>query len=115
MSLNQKYTWHDFLREHPELKAKGIKRTSSEGKKAFEAAYKAFIKKYLVSRTEKLSREIGRASKRRDERVARLKELRKGKKHAKAARAQLKVGRSDHAIAKLGQQQERIKAAQKDF
>ena len=35
MSMNQKYTWHDFLREHPEHREKKTKRTSSEGKKAY--------------------------------------------------------------------------------
>ena len=38
MSVNQKYTWHDFLKEHPEHKEKSTKRTSPEGKKAFESA-----------------------------------------------------------------------------
>lgn len=53
MSLHQKYTWHDFLKEHPEKK--GVKRTSSEGQKAFDAAYKKFAKAYLKGRLEELA------------------------------------------------------------
>lgn len=61
MSLNQKYTWKDFLREHPEHKEKKTKRTSSEGKKAFEAAFKAYIKKYLAAQVERFGKQIAKA------------------------------------------------------
>lgn len=115
MSLNQKYTWNDFLKEHPEFKTKGLKRTSAEGKKAFEAAYKAFIKKYLSGRTEQLTRELERATKRRDARITVLKGLRSTKKHSKATLAQRKVGRSDRAIVRLKKQQEKTKTAEKSF
>lgn len=114
MSLNQRYTWHDFLKEHPEFKEKGIKRMSPEGKKAFDASYKAFIKNYLAERSEKLTKLIERSTKRRDERIAKLKDLRKTKKKVKAKRAQLKVGRSDAAIAHLKKEQTRVKEAQKN-
>lgn len=115
MALNQKYTWHDFLKEHPEFREKKLKRTSAEGKKAFEAAYKAFVKKYLVSRSEKITKAIERTTKRRDERVGKLKELRKAKKHPKAKLAQKKVGRQDAAIARFKRQQEKTKALAKNF
>ena len=114
MALNQKYTWHDFLKEHPEFREKQLKRTSPEGKKAFEAAYKAFVKKYLADRSTKLAKAIERATKRRDERIGKLRELRKAKKHPKAKLAQKKVGRQDAAIARFTRQQERTKALAKN-
>lgn len=115
MSLNQKYTWKDFLKEHPELREKKIKRTSSEGKKAFDAACKAFLKKYLAGRMEKLSKDIARSTKRRDEVVVKLRELSKAKKTVKAKAVRKKVGRHDAAIARLAKQQEKTKAQQKNF
>jgi len=115
MSLSQKYTWKDFLKEHPEHKEKNLKRTSAEGKKAFESAYKSFIKKYLSERAEKLTKEISRQTKLRDEEVARLRELRKAKKKVKAKASQKKVGRRDAAIARFSKQQEKTKAQQKNF
>lgn len=54
MSLNQKYTWGDFLKAHPEYKQKKIKRTSKEGQKAFDAAYKQHVKEYLKDRLAKV-------------------------------------------------------------
>jgi hypothetical protein len=113
MSLEQKYTWYDFLKEHPELREKKIKRTSADGKKAFAAASKAFAKKYLAERAERLTRDIARATKLRDEYVVKLRELRKGKKHVKAKLVQERVGRADHAIAQIGKLQEKTKERQK--
>lgn len=115
MSLNQKYTWQDFLKAHPEHKEKKTKRTSAEGKKAFDAAYKAFIKKYLAERIERLGKDIERSKKRRDDKVAKLKELRKAKKNPKAKLAQLKVGRADGGIARFTKQIEKTKNVQKSF
>lgn len=115
MSLTQKYTWHDFLKEHPEFKEKKLKRTSSEGKKAFEAAFKAFAKKYLAERAEKITRDLSRATKLRDEYVVKLKELRRGKKHAKAKHQQLKVGRADHAVSQVTKLQAKTKERQKSL
>ena len=63
MSLNRKYTWADFLKEHPEYKTKKIKRTSKEGQKAFDAAYKQHIKEYLKDRLVRIEKEQKRASK----------------------------------------------------
>lgn len=115
MSLSQKYTWNDFLKDHPEHKEKKTKRTSSEGKKAFESAYKAFIKKYLVSRAEKITKDIAKATKKRDTFVVKVKELRKSDKFARAKDAQLRVGCRDKAIARLNKQLEKTKASQKSF
>ena len=115
MSLNKKYIWKDFLKEHPEHKQKKTKRTSPEGKKAFEAAYKVFVKKYLSERAELLSKQIERSTKRRNEYVIKLKELRKAGKNPKAKLVQLKVGQSERAIAQLTKQQESMKAKQKSL
>lgn len=115
MSLNQKYTWLDFLKEHPEHKEKKTKRTSSEGKKAFDAAYKSFVKKYLSERAEKMGREIERATKRRAERVLKLAEAKKAGKKIRAKFIQEKIGKVDHAIARISKQQEKTKTKQKSL
>lgn len=115
MSLNQKYTWNDFLKDHPEHKEKKTKRTSSEGKKAFEAAYKAFVKKYLAGRAEKMTKGLEKAKKRREEYTLKVKELKKAENHMRAKLMQAKVGRQDGAIARFTKQIEKTKAAQKDF
>lgn len=62
MSLNRKYTWADFLKEHPEYKEKKIKRTSKEGGKAFDAAFKQRMKDYLKDRLTKIDKEKERAT-----------------------------------------------------
>ncbi len=57
MSLNQKYTWARFLKDHPEHKEKKTKRTSKEGQKAFDAAFKQHAKEYLKERLAKIEKE----------------------------------------------------------
>ncbi|MFH0800363.1 MAG: hypothetical protein V2A66_09330 [Pseudomonadota bacterium] len=115
MSLSQKYTWQDFLKAHPEHREKKTKRTSPEGKKAFETAYKAFIKKFLAGNAEKLGREIERAKKHLVAQTKKVKELRKAEKLPRVKLAQREAGRLDAAIARLSKQQEKMKTAQKDF
>lgn len=110
MALNQKYTWADFLRQNPEKKE--LKRTSAEGKKAFETAYKGFIKEYLKTRVASLQKQQQTATASRDELVTRLKAT---KKANVAKRFQVRVGQKDHAIAVIGQQIERTKEVQKQF
>lgn len=110
MALNQKYTWADFLQEHPEKK--DVKRTSTEGKKAFEQAYKARVKDYLKERLERLNKQHAGATKARDELVGRLKAT---KAAVVAKRLQLRVGQKDHAMAAIVQQIERTKAVQKQI
>ncbi len=56
MSLNHKFTWGDFLKQNPELKKKKIKRTSPEGEKAFQAAFKDFSKVFLKEREDRLKK-----------------------------------------------------------
>jgi hypothetical protein len=115
MALNQKYTWHDFLREHPEHREKKTKRTSAEGKKAFEAAYKAFVKKYLGELPKAYDKLVAKLEGRRKELSTKVQALRKAKKFPKAKLAQAKEGRADAAIARIKKQKERAAAAAKNF
>lgn len=115
MSLNQKYTWQDFLKDHPDHKEKKTKRTSPEGKKAFETAYKAFIKKYLAERAEKMAKGLEKAKKRREEYTLKVKGLKKAERHVRAKLVQAKADRQDSTIARFQKQIEKTKAAQKDF
>jgi len=115
MSLNQKYTWHDFLRENPEHKEKGTKRTSSEGKKAFESAYKAYCKKYLEDQQKRYDTQGEKAAGRARALSAKVSELRKAKKFSKANLAQKKAGRADRAVAQIAKQRQRAQAARKSL
>lgn len=112
MALNQKYTWADFLKEHPELKAKKIKRTSDEGKKAFEAAFKKHIKDYLKTRLVDQEKSLKSLTTKRDALVTKLKAT---KKPAKAKCLQAKVGCRDNAMYRTTKAIERTKTAQKHF
>lgn len=113
MSLNQKYTWQSFLKEHPEHREKKTKRTSGDGKKAFEGAYKTFVKKYLSTRAEEMGREIDRAAKRREQHVLKLKKVRKTGKKIHTRFIQEKISRAGRAVARLSKQQEKMKEKQK--
>ena len=115
MSLNQKYTWHDFLKEHPEHKEKGLKRTTSEGKKAFESAFKAKAKEFIEGQQKRFDRDTEKVTARRAERTERVKGLQKAKKFAKAKIAQRKVGKADAALAQLNRQKDAAKAKRKSL
>ena len=115
MALNQKYTWHDFLKQHPEHKEKGTKRTSAEGKKAFESAYKAHVKNYLAERGEKVESMIKKVSEKRTKLSEKVKVANKTKKKTKINLAVKKLGKTDAAIARLGKFKEKNKTAQKTF
>lgn len=112
MSLHQKYTWADFLKNNPDWKKKGVKRTSKEGKKAFEDAFKTHAKTHLKDLTARLEREVKRVTARRDAIVARLKATTTG---AAAKIVQARVGRKDHALVALTRQIDRAKAAAKSL
>lgn len=112
MSLNQKYTWGDFLRENPDFKGKRIKRTSPEGKKAFEAAYKAKIKDILKDRLAWIAKDEARATGQRDKLVADMKEA---KRVSRRRKVQLKIGAKDKHISRLGRMTERARQVQKDI
>ncbi|MBN1283567.1 MAG: hypothetical protein JXA24_07345 [Proteobacteria bacterium] len=115
MSLNSKYTWHYFLKEHPEHREKGLKRTSSEGRKAFESAFKAHAKQHLDRIEKRYDREIERSKKARAEVMGKVKAFAKAKKFVKARTAQLKAGRADAAIAQIERQKKRAQAARKSL
>lgn len=115
MSLNQKYTWNDFLKEHPDLKQKKIKRTSSEGKKAFNTAFKAKIKEHLSKRAETIEKLTKKATEKRNAIAAKVKEFRKAKDTLNADTYQVKAGRQDSWISRLDKQNSRIKTLQKNF
>lgn len=87
-----------------------MKRTSAEGKKAFEQGSKAYLKQYYAEHLARLDRAHARAVTRRDVVVAQL----KASKVARKSRAlQMRVGERDRAIATLSRQIECGKAAQK--
>jgi hypothetical protein len=115
MSLNQKFTWNDFLKANPEHKEKGTKRTSSEGKKAFEKAYKDYIKKYLGDRAKTVDADIATKTKKRDELVAKLVEVNKSKNKIRIKFQQNKVGKVDAAIVRSQKMGARNKVMQKNF
>jgi len=115
MSLNQRYTWHDFLKEYPEHKEKGTKRTSPEGKKAFETAYKTHIKKYLSKRMERVEKLVVRASERRKANVEKTKAFRKAGQLGRMKVADKRIGKADAAIARHQKLSERNKQLQKTF
>ena len=115
MSIKQQYTWQAFLKEFPEHKTKKTKRTSAEGKKAFEAAYKTYIKKYLAESAKRLERELAKVTARRDQLAKQVQALRKAKKFAKGKLVQTRAGRADAAIASLNRQKARTAAKQKNF
>jgi hypothetical protein len=113
MSLNQKYTWKDFLRDNPEHKEKKTKRTSNEGKKAFEAAYKKYIKEYLAQRQQQLEKMEERATKKRDELMLKVKDFQKAKNFPKAHFYQAKIGKQDASLARIKKQKDHAKTLQK--
>ena len=115
MALNQKYTWADFLKDNPEHREKKTKRTSPEGKKAFEAAYKKFIKDYLTKRQQQLGKMKEKTTTRRNEIIAKVQSFQKTKNIPKASFYQRKAGEQDAALARIAQQVERAKMLQKKF
>ena len=115
MALNQRYTWGDFLKDNPDLKKKGIKRTSSEGKKAFESAYKTKIKAYLTGQVEKVNKFKKAATEKKKVLTAKVSAFQKAENYSKARFYQKKVGAQDEWLVKLDQQAGRIKVLQKNF
>lgn len=112
MSLNQKYTWKDFLRDHPEHKEKKTKRTSKEGQKAFEAAYKNHAKEFLKSRLAGIDAEKAMAEKSRKELA---KELKETKADSKACCLRNKICSTTAQLGRLEKLETRTKAAQKNL
>jgi hypothetical protein len=115
MSLNQKYTWKDFLNEHPEHREKAVKRTSPEGKKAFESAYKDHIKKHLTDRMAKAEKLIEKAKTYRTELVAKSKEYRTAERKTALKNTNAEIGRVDSAISRHEKFKSNTKDLQKNF
>lgn len=109
MSLAQKYTWADFLKAKPEFKGK---RTTDEGKKAFEAAFKSHVKGYLKDRatSEQKAHDVLVTKK-----TKLVETLKKAKTGAKAKIVRAKVGRKEAAIVKMSKRIEKTKTVQKSF
>lgn len=112
MSLNQKYTWADFIKENPEFKEKGLKRTSSEGKKAFEAAYKAKVKDVLKDRLLFIDKEKNRTEKKRNLLTSAIKET---KNKVLRKKIQRKIGSADKYFHNLEKMTTKTKEVQKAF
>lgn len=112
MSLNQKYTWADFLKENPPAKGKKIKRTSPEGKKAFDAAFKAKIKDILKDRLVWVEKETKRVGSNRSELTS---EIKSSKKAPRKKVIQGKIGRNDKYLNRLGKVVEKTKQIQKSL
>ena len=112
MSLNQKYTWNDFLKENPGFKEKKVKRTSPEAKKAFEAAFKAKVKDVLKDRLSFIEKETVRVGKVKDGLLETMKATKKG---VNKRRGQKKIGTKDKYIHRLGKMTERTKQTQKSI
>lgn len=110
--MNQKFTWKDFLESNPEFKAKGIKRTSAEGKKAFEAAFKARLKDILKERLVFIEKEESRAT---SERLALTDLIKATKKPSQRKIIQEKIGRKDRYLSRLSKMAERTKMLQKSL
>lgn len=112
MSLNKKYTWGDFLKEHPEHGGKKTKRTSKEGEKAFQTAFKSHAKEYLKTRQAKIEKEEKRAEAKRKDLAAKL----KASKTTTAANAlELRLGAMSAYIARLDKMRDRAKLLQKSL
>lgn len=112
MSLNQKYTWNEFIKENPELREKKVKRTSNEGKKAFEAAYKAKVKDVLKDRLAWIDKETKRVNEKKAALVADIKAKKDGT--ARCA-VQAKVGKTEKYLNNLEKMTKRTKQVQKNF
>ncbi|MBI4125274.1 MAG: hypothetical protein HY609_03175 [Deltaproteobacteria bacterium] len=114
MSLAHKFSWQKFLKQNPDLKKKGVKRTSPEGEKAYKAAFKEFARKYIKEREERLKKEETRATKVKVELVKKLKGVDGKKWHLKAKKLNREIGRLDSYLASLQQSKERTKNLSKE-
>lgn len=101
MSLTHQFSWAQFLKKNPEFKQKKIKRTSSEGEKAFKAAFKEFAKEFLKKRDAEIKKEKERATKEKSALITKLKAVDGKKWHLKAKSLNQKIGRLDAYLAKL--------------
>lgn len=115
MSLAHHYTWARFLKENPEAKKKKLKRTSSEGEKAYKAAFKDFAKNYLKERQALLKKEQDRAEKQKADLVKKLKAVDGKKWHLKAKKLNQKIGRFDSYLSRLEKAQKHTTTLSKEI
>ena len=113
MALKDQYTWKDFLKANPDKKE--LKRTSAEGKKAFEAAYKTFAKEYLKNREARTAKFVKSMTEEKDNLVEKLKSVPHRGWKTKSKILNQKIGKKEAAIAKFNKLLERSKAASKNF
>lgn len=109
MSLAHQFSWQKFLTQNPDLKKKGVKRTSTEGKKAYQAAFKEFAKKCIKDRETGIKKEETRTTKARASLVEQLKAVDGKKWHLKAKKLNQEIGRLDSYLASLQKAKERTK------
>lgn len=109
MALKQKFTWGDFLKQNPEFKEKKMKRTSPDGEKAYQAAFKKFTKDHLKNREGWVKKEEERVSKAKGALVKTLKGVDGKKWHLKAKDLNQKIGRYDAYLSKLSKWHEESK------
>ncbi len=112
MSLNKKYTWARFLKDHPEHKEKKTKRTSKEGQKAFDAAFKQHAKEYLKDRLAKIEKEQKTVEANRSEFTKSLKEA---KQELKKIALRKRISAAGPHLARLERNHDRTKAQQKNI
>lgn len=115
MSLDQKYTWANFLKENPDFKKKQVKRTSAEATKAFETAFRKHVKEYLKNRLVRLEAEKKKAESRRSTLTKKQQAFTKAKKWPRAKKVQQMIGKQDATLTRLGKQEKRTKELQKNF
>ena len=115
MAITKKFTWGDFLKKNPEFKKKQIKRTSSEGEKAYLAAFKEFAKGHLKDLQEKVKKQKTTATASKKELVDGLKKVDGKKWHIKAKTLNKKIGRFDAHLARLEKDGERFAKHSKEI
>lgn len=115
MSLAHQFSWKKFLKENPELKKKGVKRTSPEGEKAYQAAFKEFAKNYIKDREARLKKEEKRTAEAKAKLVEELKAVDGKKWHLKAKKLNREIGRLDAYLTSLQKSKERTKQLSKQI
>lgn len=113
MALKDKFTWNDFLKQNPEFKEKKVKRTSPEGEKAFNVAFKNFAKEHLKAREAYRAKEAERAASRKAILIKDLKGLDGKKWYLRSKTLNRKIGRFDAYLAKLAREQKTLKEGSK--
>lgn len=109
MALKQKFTWGDFLKQNPEFKEKKMKRTSPDGEKAYQAAFKKFAKEHLKNREGWVKKEEERVTKAKGTLVKQLKAIDGKKWHLQSKKLNKEIGRFDAYLSKISKWHEASK------